>query len=212
MFSTWGKNFVMKNLKLCFFGAFVFFIACQSGYGQFKYGRIDSDVYRSNLGKYLLPDTDTSDVKVILEFMETPSFETEYAIRIVKQCDQYIFEGRFFRKSYSEELSSNLELGKNLNFIPEVLSRSVRIGDDFAKKLQVAFFNTVVRLSDNNRDYQSLDGTEYMLWLNDGIYRNNKIVSNPRKGDNGYDLIMLFAQMASDLKNQSFDELKYKVN
>lgn len=201
-----------KLKQRLYFLAFVFFIACQSGYGQFRNGYIENDVYESNLGKYLLPDTDTSMVKVIIEFMEKPSFETEYAIRIVKQSDKYIFEGRFFRKSYWEELSSNLKLGKNLNFIPEVLSRSINIREDFAKKLQVALLNTVVRLSDNNRDYQSLDGTEYMLWLNDCVYRNKKIVSNPRKGDTGYDLIMLFAQMASDLKNQTFDELKYKVN
>jgi len=205
----------LKKIKLkqkLFFLAFVISITCQSVHGQYKYGDIDHYAYESNLGKYLLPDTNTSDVKVIIELMEIPSFKSEYAIRIVRQSNQFIFEGRFFKKSYWGELSSNVRLKKYVNFEPEVLFRSVYIGDVFEKKLEAAFCNTIVKLSDNNRNYQDLDGTEYKLRLNDGEKRTEKLVSNPREGDIGHVLIMLFTRMASDLKNQTFDELKYKLN
>ena len=191
---------------------FVLLMACHSGFGLSKYGVIDHEVYQSNLRKYLLPAIDTSNAKVIVEFMAVPSFEPEYAIRLVKQSNQYIFEGYFFKKNYWDELFSNSRTTKYVRFDPEVMSLSSFVSVAFVERLQLKLNKTFPKLADNRPGDAAVDGVEYRLRLNNGENRNVKIVSEPREGDIGYDLILLFTQIADGLKNQTFDELKCNVS
>ena len=188
-------------LNLLFYGL--------SGFGQ---------AYNSSLVKNLLPEIKGKDTIEIISFIEMPSFEAESAIRIVSCNDHCTFEGRFFKKNYWYDNYPYIKEKKEIPS-PDILFFSSSVSNEFAKKMKSAFSNAMkikdpeLRRRVDEKTYVTEivnDGTIYVLRLNESGMMISKQIPNPKKEDGRYNLIMSCSQMAMEINNQSFEELKFK--
>lgn len=203
------KYFDFKRLLVICLAIFNLFIICES-YGQLNEGRVNvSEIYHSHLEKSLFPEIKGADE--IISFMEAPSFEPESSIRIIQRDNNCVIEGRFFKKNHWEEIFPMFKYNKVEVPEPEITFYSVPISKGFANNMQLAFSDVIMKLK--NPEYNRRPGTDgssfiLRLYTDKGVI--SKKISNPVKGDIEYDIIALCSKVANDIKNGSFNELKYK--
>lgn len=179
-----------------------------------------SDIYRSNLAKYLLPAIKGPDTTEIVSYTERRSFESESAFRIVRSHDQYTLEGRFCRKNYWYEIFPYLKKNETVP-PPEISFYSINISNEFANKLISSFHEEVNKPVKTEKIYEMVNGIVYRINKEkvDGVLYvfsdkssgaiSSKTFHSPSKDEPGYNLCMTASKLVKDLRNQTFDELKY---
>ena len=200
------------------------FIICIFLFGIKSYGQTVQSkgdgmhgIYVSSLGKYLLPEIKGKDTVEIISFVEKPSFDPESAIRIIGNDNHYIIEGRFLKTNHWYENFSRFK-NKEEAPIPEIIFYSLPVSDEFTKKMKSAF-SKAMKIKDPELSKvvdgiiyirKDADGTRYNLRINESGSIISKEISNPMKDDGRYNLIMSCSQMAKEIKNQSFNEAKFR--
>lgn len=178
----------------------------QSGKEYFDIGK----EYRAQIEKHLFPQIDTVMEKEVVLFIAIPSFNPEYSIRIVERENQSFIEGRSLEKNLWDELLEHRIKHFENSFLFNVNFFSRPISNNFKDSMQVAFMNVISnkKISDN----MPIDGITFEFWIFDKRKRVRSVeVNTPMTGTIEYRMAILCTCIVNDLKNQSFEEVKYST-
>lgn len=204
--TTFLKELINKKLIIIFslfFNLFIF----SYGYGQLNANRVNiKEIYDSHLERYLLPEIKGADE--IISFVEIPSFEPESVIRVIKKDDNYVIEGRYFKENQWEKIFSLFKGTRIIIPEPKMIFYSVSISNSFANKMQITFSDVIMKMKYHM--HADTDGSSFILRLRTDKTIISRNISNPREADIEYNLIRNCSQIVSDVKNNSFNELKFK--
>ncbi len=184
-----------------------------------SYGQMKSFVVKWNLpdtihmiyDKYLLPPMKGADLEIV-SFWSNYNDQPEYTLRItIGEDNQHYLEGRFLTQSIGE-ITNNLVVHPEKPLSIEVKFFSIPVSDTFALNMRSTFVKTI--------DCKKLNKVYEGPWALDGVYYNFRINNDnheilesslyePEESNPCYKLVVLCKQMANDLKNNSFEELKY---
>ena len=202
IFETWFFILTFLSMSIC-------------SNGQMQIYKIHlniQDTIRMIYDKYLLPPVENNNIEVAT-FWLNPDDQPEYTLRIIKNKDlQYHLEGRFLTKSIGKSLNDVIQQPKKRLSMNVELS-TVAISEIFKQEMLSSFLKTMSCHKSQSKDSQGLsiyDGVCYQFKINDD---KNEILQDAvcdlKKSDSCYESIMLYLQMAEDLKEHSFIESKY---
>lgn len=182
-------------------------VFCQPQKG-FDMGKL----YDIAIKKYLLPSKDNSES---ILYLEKPSFEPEYSIRIIEFKDSVKLEGNFFKENYFGQLWVHIQKYDNAEFEPEVGHYSVLVSKIFYNKMQSVFSETINSKASYyiNADKMGVgwttarvDGTTYLFRLGDGD--NYFELWEPKANSMPFKTAAICNEIATSMKNNNFNEMK----
>lgn len=172
-------------------------------------------LYDIAIKKYLLPSDDHS---VSILYLEKPSFEPEYSIRIIEFKDSVKLEGDFFKESYWYQLYRHFKQYQNAEFEPEVEHYSVLVSKSFNAKMKSVFFQTMESKvsypsTPNGLTVTAVDGTNYLFRLINGQNLSLEL-HEPKSNSLAFKTAAICKEIATSLKINHFDEGKIieKIN
>jgi len=210
----------MKKLRYVLFFLLTQFVLPDELYSQLNLK------YQSVSKKYLSPPIDTTSTKEIALFIGLYTYPIpEYSIRIIKSCNQFSIEARIFEKSLLKSLSDHklsiLE-GKDVSpFSIETFTYIIPISDSLKVRF-LSTFDKVISYDDDSIKPKATitidglvsgvmlyDGPTYEFTISDKVHSQMDIQYPLESSDFRTQVVNTFFQIINDLKNKSFDELKY---
>lgn len=181
-----------------------------------------SSRYKEEIKKRLNPEVDTTTTKIVALFVMRPSFKSpESSIRIININNKSFIETRFLSSNLWEAMISQSPdklMSISTNYFSEPISNS------FKNKILVNFSKVI---ENNKSDDESeklkkipgqsvrirlYDGTIYEFEVNNDMSVKHTIIKRePIIGDLYYKVTTTNDQIINDLKNGTFNELKYDI-
>lgn len=192
--------------------AIVLLVNCNISCGQ-NTANIPAN-YEKAMQCLLSPNIESSDSEIILTFLELPSFEAEYSLRVVK-CKKINLELYLFSKNFWSERQNYL--GKKNAHSLVVNKHKTSISKVFVKKFSqilettlsdsimnnISIIDTAVNGNIVFEVIDFVDGSSYFLNMNgDGFEKVNESI----KGTITYAATELCKKIKRQLQNDSFDE------
>lgn len=172
--------------------------------------------YDAEINKYLLPPSDNS---ISIIYLEKPSFDPEYVIRVNTFKDSIILEVHSFKENYFSQLYGHIKKYSNAEFEPEVNHHGVIVSNRLMGKMHSMFSQTIHSKLDyiprpeipvDSTNYQvtsHVDGTDYLFrLLNDEDTEWE--IHQPIRGSMAFKAAAICSEIAFTLKNNNFNELK----
>lgn len=211
---------IKTSYKLFFL--LILFLLPKAVYSQIFYD------YESELKRYLSPPIDTTTIKEIASFIGISKVPIpEHSIRIIETHRRFFIEARTFNrnllKSLSEYKISIMERKDMNSYSVETFTSIVPISDSMKDKM-LSVFNKVISYNDDPikpkvtikadgaiSGVRLYDGPTYKFIVNKNVPSQMDIDYHLDSTDFRSQVIKTNLQIINDLKNSSFDELKYDV-
>lgn len=195
-----------------------FLLGGLTGFCQPPKGIDIGKLYKVAIEKYLLTSIDDSES---IFYLEKPSFDTEYSIRLNEFIDSIKLEVILFKESYWLQLFRHVKEYQNADFEPEVDHYSVSVSERFKKKMEYVFSLTInsklERTSSPDEDpkihdgtthkYRTFDGTTYLFRLKNGVNSSVEF-EDPKLNTAPFKTAAICSTIAKSLKNNNFNESK----
>lgn len=169
-----------------------------------------SKIYWNTMNKFLFPDYDTTIFCETLYFIEKPSYNPEYSLRVLKSENEVKLEGIFFKTSFSRHLMMNLIEKRELSVKPDFTFHSVVINSELATQL----YNVIGLMIDRKYCPEiikeiPLDGTNYYFRISqesgvEYVQFHSSELNAIRK-----EVVSLFSQIGDSLRIDTINDHEF---
>lgn len=162
--------------------------------------------YSQLITSYLIPPFDTTKYYESLVYIENPSFNPEFSIRILQSKNEILLEGYFFKTSLSGQLMMNLIENRLSPAKPVVTHHTTFLNSDLASKI-IRVVDLMVDQQYNQNDCKEIpvDGTDYYFNISKKSGGKNIRFHSSELNTMRKEVVTLFSQISFFLRSDTIN-------